>query len=161
MLDLVVRNGYVVDGTGAPGRDAAIGIRAGRVAEIGRIDEDARVTVDAGGLVVAPGFVDLHSHYDAQVFWDPTLTPSCLHGVTTVVAGNCGLTLAPAAPEDRDFLTRLLARVEAIPIDALLAGVDYRWRTYPEFLDAVAALPLGPNVGFMVGHSARRRASSR
>jgi len=162
IFDLVVRNGRVVDGTGAPARAADVGIRAGRIAEIGDLgdlDQSAHRTIDADGAVVAPGFVDLHSHYDAQVFWDPTLSPSCLHGVTTVVAGNCGLTLAPAAPEDRDYLSRLLARVEAIPLDALTAGVAYTWRTYPEFLDVVASRPLGPNIGFMVGHSALRRAA--
>jgi N-acyl-D-aspartate/D-glutamate deacylase len=158
MFDAVVVNGSVVDGTGAPARAAGIGIRGGRIAEIGCLSEDGGVTIDAAGMVVAPGFIDLHSHYDAQVFWDPTLSPSCLHGVTTVVAGNCGLTLAPCEEKDQDFLTRLLARVEAIPIEALLAGVHYTWRSYPEFLDVVAARPLGPNMGFMVGHSALRRA---
>ena len=147
MFDAVVVNGSVVDGTGAPARTAGIGIRGGRIAEIGRLSEDGGVTIDAAGMVVAPGFIDLHSHYDAQVFWDPTLSPSCLHGVTTVVAGNCGLTLAPCEEKDQDFLTRLLARVEAIPIEALLAGVHYTWRSYPEFLDVVAARPLGPEHG--------------
>jgi len=159
MYDLVVENGTVVDGTGAPGRPADVGVRDGRVVAIGKLGERGRTTVDAGGAVVAPGFVDLHSHYDAQVFWDPLLTPSSLHGVTSVVAGNCGLTLAPATPADHDFLVRLLARVEAIPIEALAAGVQIGWESYPEFLDAVAARPLGPNLGFMVGHSALRRAA--
>jgi N-acyl-D-aspartate/D-glutamate deacylase len=158
VFDVVIANGRVVDGTGAPARSADVGIRDGRIAEIGDVGAGARHTVDAAGAVVAPGFVDLHSHYDAQVFWDPTLSPSSLHGVTSVIAGNCGLTLAPAAPPDRDFLVRLLARVEAIPIDALQAGVEFTWETFAEFLDAVAARPLGPNLGFMVGHSALRRA---
>jgi N-acyl-D-aspartate/D-glutamate deacylase len=158
MYDAVVTNGRVIDGTGAPGRVAGIGIRHGRVVAVGDLDESGRVVIDAGGLVVAPGFIDLHSHYDAQVFWDTTLTPSCLHGVTTVVGGNCGLTLAPVSAADQDFLTRLLARVEAIPVEALLAGVEYTWSSYPEFLDAIEAKPLGLNMGFMVGHSAVRRA---
>ncbi len=158
MFDAVVVNGRVVDGTGAPPRTADIGITEGRIVEIGDLSEGGGVAIDAGGMVVAPGFIDLHSHYDAQVFWDPTLSPSCLHGVTTVIAGNCGLTLAPCEEKDQDFLTRLLARVEAIPIDALLAGVQYAWQSYPEFLDVVAGRPLGPNMGFMVGHSALRRA---
>ena len=158
MYDAVVTNGRVIDGTGAPARVAGIGIRHGRVVAVGDLDESGRVVIDAGDLVVAPGFIDLHSHYDAQVFWDTTLTPSCLHGVTTVVGGNCGLTLAPVSAADQDFLTRLLARVEAIPVEALLAGVEYTWSSYPEFLDAIEAKPLGLNMGFMVGHSAVRRA---
>jgi N-acyl-D-aspartate/D-glutamate deacylase len=158
MLDALIVNGVVVDGTGGPGRPGSLGIRDGRVAAVGDLDEPARRVIDAEGHVVAPGFVDLHSHYDAQVFWDPTLTPSCLHGVTTVIAGNCGLTLAPVSPADQDFLTRLLARVEAIPVEALQAGVTYRWATFAEFLAAIEARGLGLNMGFMVGHSAVRRA---
>jgi len=158
MFDAVVVNGSVIDGTGAPARQAGIGIRDGRVVAVGDLDETGDVVIDAEGLTVAPGFIDLHSHYDAQVFWDTTLTPSCLHGVTTVVGGNCGLTLAPVSPVDQEFLTRLLARVEAIPVEALLAGVEYTWNSYPEFLDAIDAKPLGLNMGFMVGHSAVRRA---
>lgn len=157
MFDAVVVNGRVVDGTGAPAQRADVGIRSGRIAEIGLLAKDGAPVLDAEGLVVAPGFIDLHSHYDAQVFWDPTLSPSCRHGVTTVIAGNCGLTLAPVEENDQDFLTRLLARVEAIPVEALLTGVHYSWRTFPEFLDVVASRPLGLNMGFMVGHSAIRR----
>ena len=157
MLDALIVNGVVVDGTGAPGRRGSLGVRDGRVVAVGEVDELARRVIDAEGHVVAPGFVDLHSHYDAQVFWDPTLTPSCLHGVTTVVAGNCGLTLAPVSPADQDFLTRLLARVEAIPVEALQAGVTYRWATFAEFLGVIEAGGLGLNMGFMVGHSAVRR----
>ena len=158
MLDLLIRNGSVVDGTGAPARPADVGVRDGRIVALGRADESARRTIDADGLTVTPGFVDLHAHYDAQVFWDQALSPSPLHGVTTVVGGNCGLTLAPVEPGDEDFLTRLLAQVEAIPVEALTAGVTFRWKTFSEFLDVVESLPLGPNIGFMVGHSAIRRA---
>ncbi len=159
MFDVVLRNGLLVDGTGAAARIADIGIREGRIARIGQIDADeADVWIDARGLAVAPGFIDLHSHYDAQVFWDPLLTPSCQHGVTTVISGNCGLTLAPAKPEDRDFLTRLLARVEAIPVETLLAGIPYGWESYPELLDVIERQKLGPNMGLLVGHSALRRA---
>jgi len=159
MFDLVVRNGMVVDGTGEPARRADIGVSDGRIAEIGTIAAGSgQQEIDAEGLVVAPGFIDLHTHYDAQLFWDPLLTPSCLHGVTTVVGGNCGLTLAPVKPEDKDFLTRLLARVEAIPVDTLRAGIPYGWQSYPEMLDKITKLPLGLNIGLMVGHSALRRA---
>jgi N-acyl-D-aspartate/D-glutamate deacylase len=158
MLDVLIRNGSVVDGTGAAARPADVGVRDGRIVELGRTDESARRTIDADGLTVLPGFVDLHAHYDAQVFWDQSLSPSPLHGVTTVVGGNCGLTLAPVEAGDEDFLTRLLARVEAIPVEALTAGVAFRWNTFAEFLDVVESLPLGLNIGFMVGHSAIRRA---
>jgi N-acyl-D-aspartate/D-glutamate deacylase len=158
MLDVVIHGGSVVDGSGAPASHADVGILDGRIVEVGQLDDGAKVTIDADGLIVAPGFIDLHSHYDAQLFWDPTLSPSPLHGVTTAVSGNCGLTLAPAAPGDRDFLTRLLARVEAIPVEALLAGVTYEWESFAELLDVVEAKPLALNIGFMVGHSALRRA---
>jgi N-acyl-D-aspartate/D-glutamate deacylase len=135
-----------------------VGIVDGRIVEVGALTSEARVTIEGDGLVVAPGFIDLHSHYDAQLFWDPTLSPSPLHGVTTAVSGNCGLTLAPAAPDDREFLTRLLAKVEAIPVEALLAGVTYEWESFAQFLDVIEAKPLALNIGFMVGHSAIRRA---
>jgi N-acyl-D-aspartate/D-glutamate deacylase len=158
MLDLVIRGGSVVDGTGAAASTGDVGIFDGRIVSVGRVEQEAKTTIDGDGLVVAPGFVDLHSHYDAQLFWDPTLSPSPLHGVTTAVSGNCGLTLAPAAPGDREFLTRLLARVEAIPVEALLAGVTYQWESFAELLDVVEAKPLALNIGFMVGHSAIRRA---
>jgi N-acyl-D-aspartate/D-glutamate deacylase len=158
MLDLLIHGGSVVDGSGAPARTADVGIVDGRIAEVGALTSEAKVTIEGDGLVVAPGFIDLHSHYDAQLFWDPTLSPSPLHGVTTAVSGNCGLTLAPAAPDDRDFLTRLLARVEAIPVEALLAGVTYEWESFAELLDVIEAKPLALNIGFMVGHSAIRRA---
>src|SRR5580692_3593713 len=134
MLDLVLRNGSVVDGTGAPAQHADIGVANGQVVEVGAVDGGARREIDLDGLVVIPGFVDLHTHYDAQVFWDPLLSPSPSHGVTTVISGNCGLTLAPMKPENQDFAVRLLANVEGIPVDAITSGVDFAWETFPEMM---------------------------
>jgi N-acyl-D-aspartate/D-glutamate deacylase len=158
MLDVVVAHGTVVDGSGTPGRRADVGVRDGLIVAVGEISESAMRRIDADGLVVAPGFVDLHTHYDAQLFYDPDLSPSPLHGVTTVVGGNCGLTLAPVDPADQQWLTRLLARVESIPAATIEAGVEFTWKTFGEFLDAVESRPLGANMGFLVGHSAIRRA---
>jgi N-acyl-D-aspartate/D-glutamate deacylase len=157
MLDLVIRGGLLLDGTGAPGRLADVAVAGGRVAAIGQVDGAARRTVDADGLVVAPGFIDVHTHYDAQAFWDGTLSPSPLHGVTTVVAGNCGFSIAPLYPEDADYLMRMLARVEGMPLESLQEGVPWNWRTTAEYLDRLEGT-LTPNAGFMVGHSAIRRA---
>ena len=157
MYDVSIRGGTVVDGTGRPGYRADVGIVDGRVVAIGDLDDDARETIDADGRVVSPGFVDVHTHYDAQLFWDPTCSPSPLHGVTTVVAGNCGITLAPVARDDEDFLMRLLSRVEAIPLESLTQGLTFGWSTFPEFLDVVGRATLAINVGFLVGHSALRR----
>jgi N-acyl-D-aspartate/D-glutamate deacylase len=157
MYDIAVRGGTVVDGLGRPGVRADVGIVGGRIVAIGDLDEDARSTFDAAGRVVCPGFIDVHTHYDAQMFWDPTFSPSPLHGVTTVIAGNCGISLAPIAPDDQDFMTRLLSRVEAIPLESLRRGLDFRWREFPAFLDAVGQEALAINVGFLVGHSALRR----
>ena len=158
MIDLRIDGGTLYDGTGAPGRIASVGIDAGRVVAVGDVDDTARRTIDATGLAVAPGFVDIHTHYDAQVFWDPALTPSCFHGITTVFAGNCGFTLAPWSEEHGDYLLRLLARVEGIPVATLQQGVPWgSWHRTGEYLDAVdqrSAL----NIGFLVGHSALRRA---
>ncbi len=158
MLDLVVTGGTVVDGSGAPGHPGDVGIADGRVAAVGEVDAGQSPTLDARGLVVAPGFIDLHTHYDAQLFYDPALSPSPLHGITTVVAGNCGLTLAPVTAEDRAFITGLLANVESIPAEVITAGVPFGWATFAEFLDVVDDVPLAANIAFMVGHSTLRRA---
>lgn len=156
--DLVVAGGQVVDGSGAPPRAADIAVRDGRIVEMGAVAGDAERRIDAGGLVVAPGFVDVHTHYDAQAFWDPTLSPSPLHGVTTVVGGNCGFTIAPLSddPADGDYLMRMLARVEGMPLESLREGVPWDWRTTGEYLDRLEGT-LTPNAGFLVGHSALRR----
>jgi N-acyl-D-aspartate/D-glutamate deacylase len=159
MFDTVIRGGDLIDGTGSRRRRMDVGIKDGRVVSIGRIDTDAAQTVDATNRVVSPGFIDVHTHYDAQLFWDPWLTPSCLHGVTTVLAGNCGFSIAPLGTdvEDRDYLVRMLARVEGMSLPALRAAVPWNWDSMADYLDSVEG-SVGPNIGFMVGHSAIRRA---
>ena len=155
-LDLVIKNGMVVDGSGLPAYPADVGVRHGRIDTIGRIRERAREVVDADGLVVAPGFIDGHTHMDAQIFWDPLGTSSCWHGITSVVMGNCGFTLAPCAKENKHLVVRNLQRAEDIPPAAMEAGIQWRWTTYPEFLDCLDTLPKGINYAGYVGHSAVR-----
>ena len=159
MLDLAIRGATIVDGTGAPGRRGDVGVSGGRIVAVGDLGDDASgaaTTLDAGGLVVAPGFVDPHTHYDAQLFWDPLATPSNVHGVTSIVAGNCGFTLAPLRAEDADYVRRMMAKVEGMPLAALETGVDWRWETFAEYLDRLDGA-IGVNAGFMVGHCALRR----
>ena len=154
--DVVIRGGTVVDGTGAPQRRADVAIRDGRIAEIGDRLDGARV-VDAAGHVVSPGFVDIHTHYDAQVFWDPALTPSCWHGVTSVVAGNCGFSIAPVRPKDRELLVRTLQHVEDMAPDTLFAGVPWDdFETFPQYLDAIERRGTLLNYACYVGHTAVR-----
>jgi N-acyl-D-aspartate/D-glutamate deacylase len=154
--DLVIRDGTVIDGSGLPRYRADVGIRHGRIAAIGRIRDAAREVLDAEGRVVAPGFVDAHTHMDAQVFWDPLGTCSCWHGVTSVVMGNCGFTLAPCAAEDRHLVMRNLERAEDIAAAAMDAGIQWRWTTFPEYLDVLDGLPKGINYASYLGHSALR-----
>ncbi|MFU8816801.1 MAG: N-acyl-D-amino-acid deacylase family protein [Pseudomonadales bacterium] len=155
-LDLLIKNGTVVDGSGGARYRADVGVRDGRIVSIGRAVESASRTVDADGLVVAPGFVDGHTHMDAQVFWDPLGSCSCYHGVTTAVMGNCGFTLAPCKAEDADLVFRNLERAEDLSRDAMLAGIRWNWETFPQFLDTVEALPKGINYAGYIGHSALR-----
>jgi N-acyl-D-aspartate/D-glutamate deacylase len=154
--DLLIKNGTVVDGSGGARYRADVAVSDGRIAAIGRVNERAEQIIDAEGHIVSPGFVDGHTHMDAQVFWDPIGSCSCYHGVTSVVMGNCGFTLAPCKPEDADFVFRNLERAEDLSRDAMLAGIDWTWETFPEFLDAVDALPKGINYAGYIGHSALR-----
>jgi N-acyl-D-aspartate/D-glutamate deacylase len=156
MLDCLIQNGSVIDGTGAPRRTADIAIEAGRIVEIGRVGAPAKRTLDARGRIVAPGFVDIHTHYDAQAFWDGTLSPSPFHGVTTVVGGNCGFSIAPLSREAAGYMKRMLARVEGMPLESLEAGVPWDWTSFGEYLARLDGR-LAVNAGFLVGHSALRR----
>lgn len=156
-LDVCIRNGTLVDGTGGPARRADVGIAGGRIVAVGaRLDERAANEIDADGRIVAPGIIDLHTHYDIQAFWDPTLSPSPLHGVTTAIAGNCGFSVAPLAPSEADYLMRMLARVEGMPLETLAAAADWDWGGVGDYLERLDGRVV-PNLGILVGHSALRR----
>jgi N-acyl-D-amino-acid deacylase len=156
-VDVVLRNARVIDGTGRTAVAADVAISEGRITEVGTVDARPDVAeVDLDGLVLAPGFIDAHTHYDAQVLWDPDITPSCWHGVTTVVMGNCGFGVAPTRPEHRTMVLKMLENVEGMPIEALSAGVTWSFETFPEYLDAVDRIDKRLNVAAYVGHSAIR-----
>ncbi len=156
MLDSIIANGLVVDGTGASPVRGDIGIKSGKIVAVGEVDEPAARRFDADGLVVTPGFVDPHTHYDAQLFWDPLATPSSWHGVTTVIGGNCGFTLAPLKERDADYTRRMMAQVEGMPLAGLEEGLPWSWESFGEYLDLLEG-SVAVNAGFMVGHCALRR----
>src|SRR5579859_7923358 len=149
MLDLLIAGATVVDGSGQPASRQDVGVRSGRVVQVGAVDESARATLSAEGLVLAPGFIDPHTHYDAQLFWDPSADPSSHHGVTTIVGGNCGFGLAPLRSQDRDYTQKMMAVVEGMSVDALDQGVPWTWSTFEEYLESLEGR-LAVNAGFMV-----------
>jgi N-acyl-D-amino-acid deacylase len=157
MYDLLLKNGRIYDGSGMPSFIADLAIRDGRIAAIGRINQGAKRALDADGLAVAPGIIDFHTHFDAQIWWDPLGSSSNEHGVTTVVMGNCGLTLAPCKPEGRDALIGTFVRVESMPRNSLKAGIPWEWTNHGQYLDALSRKPLGLNVATLIGHCAVRQ----
>jgi N-acyl-D-aspartate/D-glutamate deacylase len=156
MYDLLIRAGSIVDGSGAKAFTGDVAIESGRIVAVGRVQGAARRTLDAHGLLITPGFVDIHTHYDGQATWDPLLTPSCWHGVTTAVMGNCGVGFAPMKSERRQFLIELMEGVEDIPGAVLAEGVDWGWESFPEYLDTLAAKPRGMDLGAQLPHAALR-----
>ena len=156
MHDLVIENATLIDGLGTPAKPGSLAVRDGRIAAVGNAVGPGRERIDAGGLVLAPGVIDLHTHFDAQLLWDPFATPSVALGVTSVVIGNCGFTIAPCRAEDRDQTLRNLTHVEAMPLEALRAGVDWDFESYPDYLRMLERKGMVPNVASFVGHSSVR-----
>src|SRR5438034_10881693 len=168
--DLLIKNGSVIDGTGAPARRAYVGIAGGRIVEVGVVPSPSKKIIDASDLVVAPGVIDPHTHYGAQICWDGALTPSSWHGVTSVVMGNCGVGIAPCRPQTREIAMRDLVNVEAIPFEVLQAGITWDWETFPQYMDAAARrkpalnlaflAPLTPLRHFVMGEASLDRAAT-
>ena len=158
-IDLVIRSGSIVDGTGSPAFTADIAVEGDRIVEVGKVDSKGKREIDADGQIVTPGFVDIHTHLDAQLAWDPIASPSCWHGVTSVVLGNCGVTFAPVSKNGATVLAEMMESVEDIPAESILNGLSWNWSSYGEYLEEIAALPKGVNVGGMVGHCAVRLAA--
>jgi N-acyl-D-amino-acid deacylase len=156
MADVVIRGALVLDGSGRESFRGDVAVDGSRIAAVGRVGERGTREIDGAGLAVAPGFIDVHTHYDCQLFWDPSASPSPWHGVTTVVMGNCGFTIAPCRADDRETLMQLLLFVEGMPIETLRAGIAWGWEDYPGYLAALEARGLGPNVASLIGHSAVR-----
>src|ERR1700759_5077427 len=155
--DLLIRNGTLVDGSGLPRQRCDVAVAGGRIVGIGRFEgEAAATTIDAEGLIVAPGFIDGHTHVDAQIFWNHEGSNSCWHGVTSVVMGNCGFTLAPGGAEDKERVLRSILRAEDIALPAVEAGIDWSWTSYRDYLEGIERVPKGINYGGYVGHSALR-----
>ena len=154
--DIVIRGGRVIDGLGNPSTTADVAIDGDKITAVGALNESGHREIDAEGKLVTPGFVDIHTHLDAQLGWDPIASSSCYHGITSVVLGNCGVTFAPCKPEDREYLAEMMESVEDIPRDSIMRGLPWNWETYGEYLDSLDALPKGVNVGGMVGHCAVR-----
>ncbi|SVB88900.1 uncharacterized protein METZ01_LOCUS241754, partial [marine metagenome] len=156
MYDLVIKNGTIYDGTGQASFEADLGIKNNKIKSIGEIKEPAKEEIEARGRIVTPGFVDIHTHYDGQVTWDPYLRPSTYHGVTTVVMGNCGVGFSPCKPQQRDWLISLMEGVEDIPGTALHEGIIWQWESFPEYLEALDNKPLAIDVGTQIPHGAVR-----
>lgn len=155
-VDFIIKNASVIEGTGAPATMADVAVDGGVIVSVGVVDDDAREVIDGSSHVLAPGFIDIHTHYDAQVSWDPDLTPSSWHGVTTVVMGNCGFGIAPTRPQHRESIARRLENVEGMSVDALIAGIPWNFETFPQYLDAVEAIPTRLDVAVFVGHTPLR-----
>jgi N-acyl-D-aspartate/D-glutamate deacylase len=156
VFDCLIKGGLLVDGTGAPATIGSVGIKDGRIAAVGQVDEGSRRVIDAEGRVIAPGFIDIHTHYDAQIMWDPATAPSSLHGVTTVVGGNCGYSLAPVNDPSAAYVMGMLASVEGIPAESLAAALDFNWQSFSDWLARLDGR-IAVNAGFLVGHSTVRR----